>query len=132
MPAGGWQRACEQAGAKIVRVELPMPFESSDEVVRAITSALSKRTRLLVVSHNTSPTAVILPIVEICRQARGWGGSVCVDGPHAVAMVDLDLAALDCDFYTASCHKWLCGRFAQCQSFQIQTISCHLKLSRRR
>ena len=106
-----WQRACDKAGAKVVWAELPLPFTSTQDVTNAITSAISERTRLLVVSHVTSPAAVILPIAEICRAAREQGVTVCVDGPHAVAMVDLNIAALDCDFYTASCHKWLCAPF---------------------
>ena len=74
-------------------------------------SALNDRTRLLVVSHITSPTALILPVEEICREARGRGIAVCIDGPHAPAQLHLDIDAIGCDFYTASCHKWLSAPF---------------------
>ena len=106
------QRSCARTGAAPPRVvDLPLPFESADQVVDAIFAAVTPRTRLLVVSHITSPTAVILPVAEICRRARREGVAVCVDGPHAPAQVDIDLAALDCDFYAASLHKWLSAPF---------------------
>lgn len=106
-----WGRACQQTGAKTILARLPLPLASVDEIVEAIFEKASARTRLLVVSHITSPTAVILPIREICQRAREKGILVCVDGPHAPAMVDVDLNSIPCDFYAASCHKWLCGPF---------------------
>lgn len=106
-----WQRACEKVGAKTQIVELPLPFRSIKETVDAIFAATTDRTRLIVVSHITSPTAVILPVTEICREAKKRGIAVAIDGPHAVAQIPLDIQQLNCDFYTASCHKWLSGPF---------------------
>lgn len=62
---------------------------------------------MLVVSHVTSPTALIFPVAAICRAARERGVAVAVDGPHAIAMQPLDVESLGCDFYCASLHKWL-------------------------
>jgi isopenicillin-N epimerase len=106
-----WQRACDRAGAAAKTVELPLPFRTADETVEAIFSAVNHRTRLIVVSHVTSPTAVILPVQRICDEARLRGIAVAIDGPHAVAQVELNIDQLGCDFYTASCHKWLSGPF---------------------
>ena len=106
-----WEKTCEKADARVTRAVLPTVFQSADEVVDAIVRATTDRTRLLVFSHITSPTAVVLPAAEICAAMRARGVVVCIDGPHAVAMRPLDLAALDCDYYTASCHKWLSAPF---------------------
>jgi isopenicillin-N epimerase len=106
-----WQRACAKAGAVAKTVELPLPFRTVAETVDAIFAAVCDQTRLIVVSHITSPTAVILPVAEICRQARERGIAVCIDGPHAIAQLPLAIDALGCDFYTASCHKWLSAPF---------------------
>jgi isopenicillin-N epimerase len=106
-----WQRACENVRAKTQIVELPLPFRTIHETVEAIVAATTERTRLIVVSHITSPTAVILPVTEICREAKKRGIAVAIDGPHAIAQIPLDIQKLDCDFYTASCHKWLSGPF---------------------
>lgn len=107
-----WRRACREQGAREpVIAKLPWPVESAEQILMAIEGALTDRTRLLVVSHITSPTAVILPVRDICRMARRRGVGVCIDGPHALVQLELNIDALDCDFYTASCHKWLCAPF---------------------
>ncbi len=103
-----WRRACQMAGAaEPVTATLPINFETAEQVVDAIFSSATDHTRLVVVSHITSPTAIILPVQEICEEARRRGIAVCIDGPHAPAQVPIVLDQLPCDFYTASLHKWL-------------------------
>ncbi len=103
-----WDRACRRAGAdEPVIAQLPERFESPEEVVDAIFAAVTTRTRLLIVSHITSPTALILPVQSICAEARRRGIAVCIDGPHAPAQIPIDIDSLGCDFYAASGHKWL-------------------------
>mgnify|MGYP002622547522 CR=1 FL=1 len=104
-----WGQACASAGAKTVVARLPFPLSKADEVVEAVFERVNDRTKLIVVSHIASYTATILPVVDICRRARERGILVCVDGPHGVLQAPLNLRELDCDFYAASCHKWLCG-----------------------
>lgn len=106
-----WQRRCQRTGARVVEQPLPDPFRSADEVVDALWQGVTPRTRVLVVSHITSPTAVTLPVEAICRRAQRAGIATAIDGPHAVATLPLALAGMDCDFYTASCHKWLAAPF---------------------
>lgn len=107
-----WHRACRRAGATPpIVTRLPDRVESADQVVDAIFARVDEHSRLLIVSHITSPTAMILPVTEICHRARRYGIAVCVDGPHAPAQIPLDIDAIGCDFYTASCHKWLSAPF---------------------
>lgn len=106
-----WERKCGRAAARLVVRRLPCPMTSIDEVVDVLLEGVTDRTRLLVFSHVTSPTAVVLPAEAICRRARERNLAVCVDGPHALAMLPVDLGRLDCDYYTASCHKWLSAPF---------------------
>ncbi len=106
-----WQRACEKAGATLKVTQLPLPFRTAEETAAAIVDAATERTRLIVVSHVTSATAVILPVQAIGAAARARGIPICIDGPHAPAQVPLSIGDLGCDFYTASCHKWLCAPF---------------------
>ncbi|HEY2148663.1 MAG TPA: aminotransferase class V-fold PLP-dependent enzyme, partial [Pirellulales bacterium] len=102
-----WDRASREAGAALKIVELLLAFTSADETVAAIFAAAGKRTKLLIVSHITSPTAVTLPIEQICAEARRRGVATAIDGPHALAQLPLAIDSLGCDFYAASCHKWL-------------------------
>jgi isopenicillin-N epimerase len=107
-----WTRRCARAAASAPRiVNLPLPLESSEQVVDAIFAAVNERTRLIVVSHVTSKTATILPVAAICAKAHQVGVAVCVDGPHALAQIPLDVDSLGCDFYAASLHKWLSAPF---------------------
>ena len=103
-----WRRACQRAGAAEPRTAaLPESVVSEDQVVESIFLHVTGQTRLIVVSHITSPKAIILPVARICREAKARGIPVCVDGPHAPAQIPVSLRELNCDFYTASLHKWL-------------------------
>jgi isopenicillin-N epimerase len=104
-----WHDTCEGSGAELATVQLPRPIESQEQIVDAIVQSMGPKTRLLVVSHITSATALHLPVAEICRQCAARCVAVCIDGPHAPLHVDVNLTELGCDFYAASCHKWLCA-----------------------
>lgn len=106
-----WRRACDRAQANIVVQPMPRPVTSAEEQVAGLLAGVTERTKLIVVSHITSPTAVIFPVEAICREAKKRGVPVCIDGPHALAMIDVNLRKLDCDFYCASGHKWLSAPF---------------------
>ncbi len=104
-----WQYRCETAKADCVIAKLPRPLETAEQLVDGLFAAVTPRTKLIVISHVTSQTATIFPVQQVCARAREHGIQVCIDGPHAVAMVPLDMHAIGCDYYTASCHKWLCA-----------------------
>lgn len=102
-----WERVAERTGARVVTATLPMPVESDQQIVDSILNHVTDRTRLAVFSHITSATALILPVRKLCDALKDRGVAICVDGPHAPAHVPFNLNDLHCDFYTASCHKWL-------------------------
>ncbi len=102
-----WQRACARCQATMRVAQLPEKFESIEQIVDCLLSATNPNTRLMVFSHVTSPTALVMPVAEITAAFKSREIAVCIDGPHAPAQVDLDIDSIGSDFYTASCHKWL-------------------------
>lgn len=102
-----WTFVCEKAGARLVRRALPLPLDDPADVIDAVWAGVTARTRVLMLSHVTSPTGVVLPVAELVRRARERDILTFIDGAHAPGQVPLDLDALGADFYTGNCHKWL-------------------------
>ena len=127
-----WRSVCERTGTKIVsptlghlligagdsrhplrkqEQELRRFTDAAADIIEPILAAITPHTKLIVVSHVTSPTGIVFPVAEVCQAARARGIPVCIDGPHAIAMREVNLRKIDCDFYCASLHKWLSAPF---------------------
>jgi isopenicillin-N epimerase len=104
-----WTFVCEKRGSKIVTQRLPTPLADPAAVVEAVWAGVTPRTRVLFLSHVTSPSAAILPIAPLIARARERGIWTVIDGAHAPGQLELDLHALGVDFYGGNCHKWLCA-----------------------
>ena len=100
--------AAEQRGWIVREVALPLPLQNAHEVVAAFERAWSPATRLLVLDHITSPTALVLPLAQLIALARERGALVIVDGAHAPGSLPLQLDQLQPDAYVGNLHKWLC------------------------
>ncbi len=99
----------EPTGATVKVAEIGLPVACEDEILDAVTGALTDATRLLVIDHVASITAVRFPVARIAEVARARGVPVLVDGAHAPGMLPLDVPALGVDWYVGNCHKWLCA-----------------------
>ncbi len=102
-----WQFLCQKSGAKYIRQVIDFPVTTEEEILNQFWAGLTNKTRLIYLSHITSPTALRLPVEKICKRARELGILTLIDGAHAPGQIPLNLSTLDADFYTGNCHKWM-------------------------
>jgi selenocysteine lyase/cysteine desulfurase len=88
-------------------VSVPNHPRDDDEIVDLYASAITDKTRLLMVCHMINITGQVLPIRKICDMAHARGVEVMVDGAHAYSHIRFQMKDLDCDYYGTSLHKWL-------------------------
>lgn len=103
------RRAAGRAGAQVITADLPFPIRSPQDAFDAILSKVSDKTRLVLLSHVTSPSGLILPVYDIVAALADKGIDTLVDGAHAPGFCDVDLKRLNPAYYTANCHKWICS-----------------------
>ena len=95
-------------GAKVVVVATPFPVQGdpAEEYADAVERALTPRTRLAILDHISSHTALTLPAAAMTARCRARGVPVLIDGAHAPGAIALDVAAFGADWYVGNLHKW--------------------------
>lgn len=98
-----------QVGVEIRMAQIPYPLKSHDDIVKAFEPHFSKRTRLMIVDHITSPSALVFPVEKLVALAKLNKVPIFIDGAHGPGMIPLDLEKLGADFYVGNLHKWMCA-----------------------
>jgi isopenicillin-N epimerase len=102
-----WEFICHKSGASYINKTIPLPVHTSEEALEQFWQGVTSHTRVIFLSHITSPTALHLPVEAICTRARQAGILTIIDGAHAPGQIPLNLEAIGADFYTGNCHKWM-------------------------
>jgi isopenicillin-N epimerase len=97
---------CARSGAGYREVQVPMPVRSPEKIADAVVGAVTDRTRLVVIDHVTSPTALIFPVDRIVRDCAARGVDVLIDGAHAPGMIPLNVESIGAAYYSGNLHKW--------------------------
>jgi isopenicillin-N epimerase len=98
-----------QTGARVVIADLPFPCRNDDGIVSCVLERVSPRTKLALLDHVTSPTALLLPIARLVSELKNRGIDTLVDGAHAPGMVPFSVSEIGAAYYTGNAHKWLCA-----------------------
>ena len=104
-----WRFLCKKTGSIYVNQKITLPLLSKEQFIDEFNKGISEKTKVIFLSHITSPTALIFPVKEICAIAREKGIITIIDGAHVPAQLELDISDINADFYTGACHKWMCS-----------------------
>jgi len=102
-----WNFFCQKTGAKYIRQEISLPIVSKEKLLEEFWSGYSSKTKVIFINEISSATALIFPVKEICQKAQELGLITIIDGAHVPGHTDLNIAALNPDFYTGTLHKWM-------------------------
>ncbi len=102
-----WNFYCKKSGAKYIRQNISLPVISKEQILEEFWSGYTSKTKIVFLNQISSCTALIFPIKEICDKARELGLITIIDGAHVPGQIDLNLTALNPDFYTGTLHKWM-------------------------
>ena len=104
-----WRFLSKERGFKYINQPITTPLITEEKFVEDLWSEVTANTRVICLSHITSPTAIIFPIKEIINRARENGIITVIDGAHAPGQIPLNLNELGADFYCGNLHKWFCA-----------------------
>ena len=104
-----WNAWGDKEKVNIKYAKITIPLESKDQFVEDFCNKITSKTKVVFLSHITSPTGLIFPIKDIIEFAKKRKIITIVDGAHVPGHIDLDIHKLGCDFYTGALHKWMCG-----------------------
>jgi len=102
-----WEWFSKVKGYSLIQKRLEVPFTTKSNFIEDFWSRVTKRTKIIFMSHITSPTGIIFPVEEICHRAKNEGIMIILDGAHVPGHIDLNISGLDPDIYIGACHKWL-------------------------
>ena len=102
-----WEVWQETKGIVLIRPEVPNLPKNKEELIAIYKKAITPKTKVISMCHMVNTNGMILPVKEVSQMAQKKGILVAVDGAQTAGMYTIDLHDLECDFYTASTHKWM-------------------------
>lgn len=104
-----WEFICSKTGANYIHQPISLPIKSDEIIVSEFWKGVTPQTKVIFMSMITSPTALRLPVEEICEKARKNGILTIVDAAHGPGQIPVDLQKIGADIVFGNCHKWMLG-----------------------
>lgn len=102
-----WSFISGQVGAKYIHQSIPLPVHSEEEIIDQFWRGVTTQTKVIYLSHITSPTALRMPVEQICKRAKEAGILTVIDAAHSPGQIPVDLQSLGADIVFGNCHKWM-------------------------
>ncbi len=106
-----WKQRELRDGVKINWINLNLPVENDEVVIKAYVDATTSKTKIWHITHLVTWTGQILPAAKLCAEAKKRGITTIVDAAHSFAHLDYKISDFNCDYFGTSLHKWLCSPF---------------------
>jgi selenocysteine lyase/cysteine desulfurase len=104
---GAWQLLAKRKGCVYKQATMPEPANDPQEVFDAIFNAVTPKTKVIAIPHIISVYGTVMPVKEICAEAKKRGIFTILDGAQCVGQIHVDVKEIGCDAYYSSLHKWL-------------------------
>lgn len=102
-----WNFYSKKTGVKYIRQNITLPIVSKEQILEEFWKGYTSKTKVIFINQISSATALIFPVKEICDKAQQLGLITIVDGAHVPGHIDLNISALNPDYYTGTLHKWM-------------------------
>jgi isopenicillin-N epimerase len=102
-----WQLLAKRKGCIYKQATMPVPANDPQEIVDAIFKEVTKKTRVIAIPHIVSIYGVVMPVKEICEEARKRNIFTIIDGAQSVGQIKVNVKEIGCDAYYSSLHKWM-------------------------
>ena len=106
-----WKLREKRDGVVLKWINLELPTEDEDYLVKAYTDSFTDKTKAVNITHIINWIGQIMPVKRIAQEAHKRGIDVIVDGAHTFALLDFKIPDLECDYFATSLHKWMCAPF---------------------
>ncbi len=104
---GAWQLLAKRKQCVYKQATMPVPANDPQEIIDTIFKEVTKKTKVIAIPHIISIYGTVMPVKEICAEARKRGIFTVIDGAQCVGHIKVDVKDLGCDAYYSSLHKWL-------------------------
>jgi len=104
-----WQYYAHSKGYNYKQINIDIPYNDKNVFLDSFSKSITKKTKIIYLSHITSSTGLVFPVKEICEIARKNNVISIIDGAHAPGQIEVNISDINPDIYVGACHKWMCS-----------------------